>query len=297
MPSQFMDEHEMNGTTIPVEKVLFKPLLSNVQPMWHSSLSMTTGIDQVICWNESFFQRRFNGDFLIRGHRAISLAMWSSEGRDVVSSGHVESEHLPIGRPSTTFRSNETISRTGKYGELPSVWHERDHYCRVWNLTIVFPISNTCFNASTVLFLPKMSCTINFSPPMQKVKSSERCLFTRVIDRILLSLVLCSVWKMNMNNHRLKNGKCGEIHFEIVMSTATRSSQQINLLLRNRPSLFGKTRVMLRTNNSLCVFVSQIRILYSIDTEIDFNSLFHSSRSGKSRLPHSEYPWRFDSFE
>ena len=187
MPSQFMDEHEMNGTTIPVEKVLFKPSLSNVQPMWHSSLSKTTGINWAICWDESFFQRRFNSDFLLRGHREISLAMRSSEGCDVVSSCHVESEHLPSGRPSTAFKSNETISWTGKYGQLPLVWHERDHYCRVWNLTIVFPISNTCFNVSMELFLPKMSSTIDFCPPMQKVKSSKRWLFAS--DRSNSSLI------------------------------------------------------------------------------------------------------------
>ena len=152
MPSQFTDEHEMNGTTIPVEKVSLKPSLSNVQLMWHSSLSKTTKIYGAICWDTSFFQRRFNGDFLVRGHRKISLAMWSSEGCDVVSSCHVESEYLPNGRPSSAFRRNETISWTGKYGQLLLLWHDRDHYCRVWNLTIVFPISNTCFNVSTVLF-------------------------------------------------------------------------------------------------------------------------------------------------
>ena len=98
--------------------------------------------------------------------------------------------------------------------------------------------------------------------------------WSRVIDRILLSLVLCSVWKMNMNNHQLKNDRCGEINFAIVMSTATLSSQQISLLLRNRPNLFGKTRIIHRTNLSDSLFAQCV-------------CLFHRSEYSSALTPKS----------
>ena len=263
----------MNGTTMSVERVLFKRSLKNVRQMWPSLLSTATGVVWSMRSYQSLFQWWFNGDFIVRGYRKISFAMWSSEGCDVVSSCHVEPEYLPSGRSSSTATSNQAVSRTGNYRKRPFSCDDLHHRCRVWNLTIVFPISNTFSNGCTALFLRNFSSTTNFSPQMPKLKSSKRCWFTMALGLIgrCFSLVLYLTWKTNTINRRLRNDKCGEINFEIVMSTAMLSKQGTRISSRSQWSLFGKTHVT-PLNAHLCVRLT------------DPNTLRHWHRN-RSSLP------------